>query len=122
MSITQGHELLSLGRPTEIVDKIKSEYSQNMDRHSQHLMISNIEILLDYCIRYFDRQFYTRTNLNKDVVVKFEELLNEYFGSAKISEKGIPSVEFCAEMLNLSPHYLSDLLKKETGKNTQPHI
>lgn len=107
---------------TEIISKIKSEYSLNMDQHSQHLMVSNIELLLDYCTRYFDRQFYTRTNLNKDVVVKFEELLNEYFSSSKISEKGIPTVEFCAEALNHSPKYLSNLLKKETGKNTQTHI
>jgi hypothetical protein len=106
----------------EIIVKIKLEYCQNVDQHSQHLMVSNIELLLDYCVRYFDGQFNTTTSQNKDVVVKFEELLNEYYSSSKISEKGIPTVEFCAEPLNLSPHYLSDLLKKETGKNTPTHI
>jgi len=107
---------------TEIISKIKLEYCQNIDQHTQNLMISNIELLLDYSLRYYDRQFYTRTNLNKDIVVRFEELLNDYFSSSKVNEKGIPTVNFCAEALNISPHYLCDLLKKETGKNTQTHI
>jgi AraC-like DNA-binding protein len=106
----------------EILDKIIREYSQNIDKHSQKLIISNIELILDYCTRYYDRQFYTRTNLNKDVVSRFESLLKEYYGSGKALEQGIPSVAYCGAELNMSSNYLSDLLKKETGRNAQEHI
>ena len=106
----------------EIVNKIEIEYSQNIDRHSQKLIVSNIELLLDYCTRYYDRQFYTRTNLNKDVVSKFDHLLKGYYRSDKPLMHGIPSVKYCGTELNMSPNYLSDLLKKETGRNAQEHI
>lgn len=106
----------------ELLDKIIKEYSQNLDRHSQHLIISNIELLLDYCLRFYDRQFYTRTNLNTDIVSKFERLLKDYYQTNKAREIGIPSVNYCGRALNLSPNYLSDLLKKETGKSAQEHI
>ncbi len=106
----------------ELRDKIIKEYSQNLDRHSQHLIIANLELLLDYCLRFYDRQFYTRTNLNTDVVSKFERLLKEYYHTDKVLELGIPTVNFCARELNLSSNYLSDLLKKETGKSAQEHI
>lgn len=105
-----------------ILDKIIKEYSQNLDRHSQHLIISNIELLLDYCLRFYDRQFYTRTNLNSDIVSKFERLLKAYYQSNNAIDLGLPNVNYCAKELNLSPNYLSDLLKKETGKTTQEHI
>ena len=106
----------------DLIEKIIKEYSQNLDRHSQHLIISNIQLLLDYCIRYYDRQFYTRANLNSDVVSKFERLLREYYQTEKVIELGIPSVSYCAGELHVSPNYLSDLLKKETGKTAQEHI
>ncbi|SEJ56274.1 Helix-turn-helix domain-containing protein [Cyclobacterium xiamenense] len=106
----------------EILDKIEMEYSQNLDRHSQNLIISNIELLLDYCIRFYDRQFYTRSNLNVDVVSRFENLLKDYYKTDKVIDLGIPSVKYCALELNLSTNYLSDLLKKETGKTAQEHI
>ena len=106
----------------ELLDKIVKEYSQNLDRHSQNLIISNIELLLDYCTRFYDRQFYTRSNLNVDVISKFEKLLKQYYNTNTNYEIGIPNVKFCAEKLNLSPNYLSDLLKKETGKTAQEHI
>lgn len=106
----------------EFLDKIIKEYSQNLDRHSQHLIISNIELFLDYCLRFYDRQFYTRTNLNTDVVSKFERLLQDYYQTDKAEAIGIPSVSYCGRALNLSPNYLSDLLKKETGKSAQEHI
>lgn len=105
----------------EILVKIEKEYQQNIDRHSQKLIISNIGLILDYCTRYYDRQFYTRTNLNKDVLAKFEHLLKDYYSDEHQLELGIPSVSYCADQLNLSPKYLSDLLKKETGKNAK-HI
>lgn len=106
----------------ELVAKIEKEYNQNIDRHSQKLIISTIELLLDYCTRYYDRQFYTRTNLNKDILSKFEQLLNQYYKDETQIERGIPTVSFCGESLNMSPKYLSDMLKKETGKNAKTHI
>ncbi len=106
----------------DLLEKIVKEYSQNLDRHSQKLIISNIELLLDYCLRFYERQFYTRTNLNCDIVSRFERLLKNYYKSEKVTEYGIPSVNYCAKILNLSSNYLSDLLKKETGKTAQEHI
>ena len=105
-----------------LLNKIKEEYSQNIDKHSQKLIISNIELILDYCTRYYDRQFYTRSNLNKDVVSRFEALLKEYYNSGKALDQGIPSVKYCGSELSMSSNYLSDLLKKETGRNAQEHI
>lgn len=107
---------------TEIVQKIEREYNGNIDMHSQTLMISNLELLLNYCTRFYDRQFFTRTNFNKDIVIQFEQLLKGYYDSEKPLELGIPTVQYCGEALNLSPKYLSDLLRKETGRNTQDHI
>ena len=107
---------------TELVDKIEKEYNQNIDKHSQELIISNIELLLKYCNRYYDRQFYTRTNLNKGFVSRFEHLLKDYFNSEKPLELGVPSVKYCGAEMNMSPHYLSDMLRKETGKGAQDHI
>ena len=106
----------------DITDKIINEYRANLDRHSQKLIISNIELLLDYCIRFYDRQFYTRTNLNSDFVSRFERWLSEYMERKDLKDFGLPSVGLCAEHLNFSPNYLSDLLKKETGKTAQEHI
>lgn len=106
----------------DILDKIIKEYSQNIDRHSQNLIISNIELLLDYCLRFYDRQFYTRTNLNSDIVSKFERILKGYYQLDNAIELGLPNVNYCAKALNLSPNYLSDLLKKETGKTAKEHI
>jgi AraC-like DNA-binding protein len=107
---------------TELTDKIVREFSQNIDKHSQKLIISNIELILDYSTRYYDRQFYTRSNLNKDIVTRFEALLKDYYHSDKPLEQGIPSVKYCGTALNMSSNYLSDLLKKETGRNAQEHI
>ena len=106
----------------DIISRIVKEYSQNIDKHSQELIVSQIKLLLDYCSRYYGRQFHTRSNLNKDIVVDFEQLLKEYFNSENLSEKGIPLVKYFSKALNLSSYYLSDLLKKETGRNTQEYI
>jgi len=78
--------------------------------------------LLNYCTRFYDRQFITRENANKDILIKFENLLNSYFESDKPQTVGFPSVKYCAEELHLSPNYLGDLIKKETGKSAQEHI
>ncbi|MBW1299029.1 helix-turn-helix domain-containing protein [Aquimarina litoralis] len=107
---------------TEIVEKIEKEYSSNIDAHSQTLIISNLELLLNYCVRFYDRQFYTRTNLNQDIASQFEQLLKEYYTQEKQLELGIPTVQYCGESMHMSPKYLSDLLRKETGQSTQDHI
>lgn len=107
---------------TEIAGKIEKEFRNNIDTHSQTLIISNLELLLNYCVRFYDRQFYTRTNLNQDIASDFEQLLKEYYQQNKQLELGIPSVQYCGEAMNMSPKYLSDLLRKETGQSTQDHI
>ncbi len=107
---------------SDLVEKIRAEYCQNIDRHTQNLIVSNIELLLDYCVRFYDRQFYVRTNMNQDVVTRFESLLEDYFRSEKPLEMGMPTVNYCGEQLNMSAHYLSDLLKKESGKSARQHI
>ena len=107
---------------TCIVKTIENEYSQNIDVHSQDLIISNLELFLNYCNRFYGRQFFTRTNVNRDVATRFEEYLQSYFDSDKPETRGLPSVKFCAQDMGYSPNYLSDLLKKETGKGTQEHI
>jgi AraC-like DNA-binding protein len=106
----------------DLLDKIVKEYSQNLDKHSQNLIIANIELLLDYCMRFYDRQFYTRTNLNTDIVSRFERLIKAYYQTEMVHEIGIPNVQYFANELNFSSNYLSDLLKKETGKSAQEHI
>jgi len=105
-----------------ILKQMENEYNTNIDHYSHDLIISNIELLLNYCRRFYGRQFITRTNQNKDVIVRFESFMTDYFNSPKLKNKGIPSVKYCAEAMNLSPNYFSDLLKSETGKNTQEHI
>ena len=106
----------------DCVAKIEKEYAQNIDKHSQGLIVSNIELLLNYCNRFYDRQFYTRAKVNSDVVQQFEKLLKDYFSQNNLIETGLPNVGYFASRLNLSPNYLSDLLGKFTGKTTQEHI
>ena len=106
----------------DCIGKIKREYSQNIDKHTQGLIVSNIELLLNYCDRFYDRQFLTRSTANKDIVQRFEQLLNDYFAQKELIDAGLPDVKFFAAHLNLSPNYLSDLLNRFTGKSTQEHI
>jgi len=106
----------------DCVAKIEREYSQNIDKHSQGLIVNNIELLLNYCSRFYDRQFYTRAKVNSDVVQQFEKLLKDYFSQETLIEAGLPNVKYFASALSLSPNYLSDLLSKFTGKTTQEHI
>ncbi len=107
---------------TDLIHKIEKEIQHPIDKHSQKLIISNIGLLLDYCMRYYDRQFFVRTDLNQDHVTEFEALLKAYFESNKPMELGLPTVTYCGEQLHMSPNYLSDLLKKETGKSAKDHI
>jgi len=102
--------------------KIEMELKQAVDKHSKALIVNNIELFLNYCIRYYDRQFITRDNVNKGILERFESLLNDYFQSTKPQEIGLPSVAWCAEQLHLSSNYFGDLIKKETGKTAQEYI
>lgn len=105
-----------------ILKQLQKEYHTNIDLYSNELIISNIELLLNYCKRFYGRQFLTRTNQNKDIITRFETFITAYFNSDDLTTKGMPSVKYCAEMMHLSPNYFSDLLKSETGKSTQDHI
>ncbi len=102
--------------------KIQAELSQNIDGYSQLLMVSNIELLLNYCTRYYGRQFITRKSANQDLVNKVESELRNYIENEDKRIAGMPSVKDLAEKVNLSPSYLSDLLRRETGLNAQDHI
>ena len=105
------------------MEKIREELqSPVFDKHSKSLIVDNIKLLLDYCIRFYDRQFITRENLNSDILSRFETLLDEYFRSDKLMSNGLPTVQYCADNLYLSANYLSDLLRKETGMSAMKHI
>ncbi|MBW1294431.1 helix-turn-helix domain-containing protein [Aquimarina litoralis] len=107
---------------TELVSKIEKEYNQNIDKHSQELIIANIDLLLKYCKRYYDRQFYTRTNINRDFVTVFENIMNDYFSSEKARELGVLTVSYCAKQMNMSANYLGDLIRNETGTSAKEYI
>lgn len=97
---------------------IETEVKQNIDKYSKKILVANIELLLKYCSRFYDRQFITRETANHQVIEKFENLLTDYILSENLQNIGLPSVTYFAEELHLSPNYLGDLLKKETGKTT----
>ncbi|NSL91207.1 helix-turn-helix transcriptional regulator (plasmid) [Chitinophaga sp. Mgbs1] len=107
---------------TDIFSNIKREINTNMDAFTQDLVISNIELLLKYCDRFYNRQFLTRKKSNSDLLTRLETLLDEYFKSDSLSKAGIPSVQSVANELHLSPNYLSDMLRVQTGQTTQQHI
>lgn len=106
----------------DCVKKIESELQENIDTHSQYIIVSTIELLLNYCSRFYGRQLITRSQSNKSVVSQVEDILTQYLAKTKIEDQGLPTVNYLAERVHLSPSYLSDLLKKETGKNAQEHI
>ncbi|SOD15378.1 helix-turn-helix domain-containing protein [Pedobacter xixiisoli] len=102
--------------------KIEYELQHAIDKHSKQLIVSNIELFLNYCTRFYDRQFITRENANKGLLERFEDLLNGYFSSENPQNIGLPSVAYCAQELNLSANYFGDLIKKETGQSPQEYI
>ncbi|GGH23527.1 helix-turn-helix domain-containing protein [Mucilaginibacter phyllosphaerae] len=121
------HEALHLSKKerktiVDCLEKIAAEIEQNIDKHSKTLIVSNIELFLNYCMRFYDRQFITRNNVNKDILTRFEELLNNYFVSGRAQADGLPSVAYCAEQLHLSANYFGDLIKKETGNTALEYI
>lgn len=107
---------------TDCFDKTATELHHAIDNHSRRLICRNVQLLLDYCMRFYERQFITRHSVNSDVLSRFERLLNEYFGDGQAARKGLPSVRFFAEQCYLSPNYFGDLVKKETGRTPQEMI
>lgn len=123
----QSNEALHLSeRERKIVldcfSKIEYELEHTIDKHSRKLIVDNIELFLNYCARFYDRQFITRDTIHQGILERFENLLNEYFLSNKPQSIGLPSVAYCASELNLSASYFGDLIKKETGKTAQEYI
>ena len=123
----QSNEALHLSEKEKTIvldcfSKIDYELERGVDKHSKKLIVSNIELFLDYCIRFYDRQFITRDHVSAGVIEKFETMLTNYFFSDKPQTTGLPSVAYCADELNLSPNYFGDLVKKEAGKTAQEYI
>ncbi|MDB3907134.1 AraC family transcriptional regulator [Crocinitomicaceae bacterium] len=121
------HEALHLSDKEEdilndCISKMEFELEQNIDAHSKNLLVSNIELLLNYCNRFYERQFHTRADSHSDVVTSVERLIKDYYDEGKQLKEGTPSIQYLANKVNLSANYLSDLLKKETGRNTKEHI
>lgn len=104
------------------VANIMEEYQERIDNHSQRVIVSNLELLLNYSLRYYERQFNTRTSQNRDIIAHFEKALKNYFATQKNLDLGMPGVQYFAEIVHLSPHYFSDLVKKETGRTPKDHI
>ncbi|MGF7077256.1 helix-turn-helix domain-containing protein [Mucilaginibacter sp. R-33] len=96
--------------------KIETETKRPIDKHSKQVIVANLELLLTYCVRFYDRQFITRETVNKGILERFESLLNGYLTSDKPQTIGLPAVKYFADELNLSANYFGDLIKKETGK------
>lgn len=107
---------------TGLLDSITNELNTAIDEVSQDLIVSYIEVLLNYSNRYYKRQFITRKAANSDLLTKMDEILEDYFNKQETLTKGLPTVEFLASALHLSPHYLSDMLRNLTGQNAQQHI
>ena len=100
----------------DCLTKIQEELQHSIDRLSKRLIANNIELLLNYCLRFYERQFITRQDANRDILTRFEALLDNYFTGDNALQKGLPTVKYCAGELCLSPNYFGDLIKKETGK------
>lgn len=106
----------------DCLNKIKSELTQPVDKHSKRLICKNIELLLDYCMRFYDRQFDTRSFVNRGILGKFEEQLDAYYQGDQPQISGLPTVKYFADQFHLSPNYFGDLIKKETGRTAQEYI
>ncbi|MDI1307450.1 MAG: helix-turn-helix transcriptional regulator [bacterium] len=107
---------------TDIMQNIDTEYCSVIDGFSQDVILSHIELLLNYSNRFYNRQFITRKNASNDLLSNMEKLLLDYFNGNKVQEFGLPTVQYISEQLNVSPNYLSDMLRSLTGQSTQQHI
>lgn len=101
---------------------ILTELNREIDAHTNSLIARSIGMLLDYCMRFYDRQFITRHKVNSDILSRFERVLSDYFLSNRPRQFGLPTVSYCADKVFLSPNYFGDLIKKETGKTAQEYI
>lgn len=106
----------------DYMEKIAQELQHPIDKFSKSLIVSNIEILLNYCMRFYERQFITREEMNHDVLVRFEQLLDDYWESGMAKRNGLPSVKYFADKVFLSPNYFGDLVKSKTGKSPKEFI
>jgi len=121
------HEALHLSESEKAIilglfSNIENELSTSIDEMSQDVLVSYLEVLLNYSQRFYKRQFITRKVINHDLLTRMEQLLNHYFDQQKPLLNGLPTVEYLASQLNLSPRYLSDMLRSLTGRNAQQHI
>jgi len=121
------HEALFLSDKEEatiigMMQSMEQEYRSNIDKFSQNIIIAQLELLLSYAERFYQRQFITRKIANHQILNRLEEILTEYFNSDTLLEKGLPTVQYIADTLNISPGYLSGSLKMLTGQSTQQHI
>ena len=106
----------------DCLKQIRNELGHAIDRHSKKIINVGIEMLLDYCMRFYERQFITRSHINRDILSRFDALLDDRFSGDSRERDGLPTVRYCAEQLCLSPNYFGDLIKKETGKTAQEYI
>ena len=102
--------------------EIREELEHPVDKHTKQIVASNIETMLNHCVRFYERQFETRSSANNDVLDRFEALMDQYFKGEKPRQNGLPTVKYFAEECYLSPNYFGDLVKKETGRTPQEHI
>ncbi len=107
---------------TDCLKIIRMELEHGVDKHSKTLLVTHIELLLNYCMRFYERQFATRSRANHDVLARFERLLDDYFEGPLAERDGLPTVKYFADKVCLSPNYFGDMLKKETGKTPQEYI
>lgn len=105
----------------DIFENVRREINDNIDAFTQDLLVANVQLLLKYCDRFYNRQFLTRKKANNDILTKLEDLLDDYY-KKDFPEHGVPTVQYIASELNLSPNYLSDMLKVQTGQTTKQHI
>ena len=106
----------------EALERVKELLKDDKDITSKRLIVKHIEILLDHCQRFYERQFGTRIACNRDVLERFEEIMDSYFVEQKQKQFGLPTVQYCADLVHLSPNYFGDLIKRETGKSAQEYI
>lgn len=104
------------------LNKIETELRHAIDKHSRRLICANIGLLLDYCMRYYERQFETRREVSKDIIVRFEQLLDDYFIGDTPQKEGLPTVKYFADKVFLSPNYFGDMIRKQTGKTASVYI
>ena len=105
-----------------VFDSIRDELNGAIDETTQDVLVSHIEVLLNYCNRFYKRQFITRKPVSTELLTQLEKLLEDYFENEQLTDEGVPTVEYLASKLHVTPRYLSDMLRSTTGQNAQQHI